>query len=226
MAGAARAAETETCIINIDHRTDEQDGEQDAGGSTLDANSENSALLSIDKRDPELKRLVQPRDEAAVKLRNGNRTDSVTTQVNPIEIEAALLIEIDNDPKLKRVLQEWEKLSKVESLRVEKITARAIVFKNELYQLIGFYSVFQGVVLTAVAQTNLIKCNQSWGPASLSVLASIATLAGVCNKLNHYNKVKRTLKKATTDLKVRVFIFCREQIDLESWASREEMKPG
>jgi hypothetical protein len=205
MAGAARAAERETCIIDIDRRTEEQDGEQDAGGSTLDANLENSALLSIDKRDPELKRLVQPRDGAAAELRNGNRAESETVQVNPIEIEAALLIEIDNDPKLKRVLQEWEKLSKVESLRVEKVTARAIVFKNELYQLIGFYSVFQGVVLTAVAQTNLIKCHQSWGPAALSMLASIATLAAVCNKLNSYNKVKRTLKKARTDLKVRVF---------------------
>jgi hypothetical protein len=43
-----------------------------------------------------------------VELRNGNRAESVTVQVNPIEIEAARLLEIDNDPKLKRVLQEWE----------------------------------------------------------------------------------------------------------------------
>jgi hypothetical protein len=205
MAGAAPAGERETCIIDIGRRTKEQDGEQDAGGSALDANSENSALLSIDRRDPELNRLVQLRDGAPVELRKGNRAESETVQVNPIEIEAERLLEIDNDPKLKRVLQEWEKLFKVESLKVEKITARAIVVKNELYQLVGFYSVFQGVVLTAVAQTNLIKCNQSWGPAALSVLASIATLAGVCSKLNSYNKVKRTLKKATNDLKVRDF---------------------
>jgi hypothetical protein len=89
----------------------------------------------------------------------------------------------------------------VESLRVEKITARANGFKNELYQLIGFYSVFQGVILTSVAQTNLIKCNQSWGPATLSALASIATLAGVWNKFYSYNKEKRSLKKATNDFK-------------------------
>jgi hypothetical protein len=94
-----------------------------------------------------------------VELRNGNRAESETVQVNPIEVEAERLLEIDIDPKLKRVLQEWQKLFKVESLRVEKITAQAIVVNNELYQLIGFYSVFQGVVLTAVAQTNLIKCN-------------------------------------------------------------------
>ncbi len=108
MAGAAPAAERETCIIDIGRRTEEQDGEQDAGGSTLDANSENSALLSIDRRDPELNRPVQLRGGAAVELRNGNRAESVTVQVNPIEIEAARLLEIDNDPKLKRVLQEWE----------------------------------------------------------------------------------------------------------------------
>ncbi|CAM6045644.1 unnamed protein product [Sphagnum compactum] len=130
----------------------------------------------------------------------GEREICIIDIVNPIEIEAERLLEIDNDPKLKRVLKEWEKLFKVESLRVEKITARAIVVKNELYQLIGFYSVFQGVILTAVSQTNLIQCNQSWGPALLSVLASIATLGGVCNKLNSYNRVKRTLEKATNEL--------------------------
>ncbi|CAK9857285.1 unnamed protein product [Sphagnum jensenii] len=205
MAGAAPAGEKEGCVIEIGHCTEERDGEQDAGGAALDANSENSALLSRERRDPEVNRLVQPRDGAAGELSERNRAESETVQVNPIEIEAERLLEIDDDPKLKRVLKEWEKLFKVESLSVEKITARAIVVKNELYQLVGFYSVFQGVVLTAVAQTNLIKCNQSWGPASLSLLASIATLAGVCNKLNSYNKVKRSLKKATTDLKVRVF---------------------
>jgi hypothetical protein len=155
--------------------------------------------------DPRSEEQVQPRDEAAVEQRNGKRAEIEIAQVNPIEVEAARLIEIDNDQKLKRVLQEWEKQFKVESLRVEKKAAQAIVFKNELYQLIGFYSVFQGVVLTAVAQTNLIKCNQSWGPSALSMLASIATLAGVCNKFNSYNKVNRSLKNANTDLKVRVF---------------------
>jgi hypothetical protein len=151
--------------------------------------------------DPRSEEQVQPRDEAAVEQRNGKRAEIEIAQVNPIEVEAARLIEIDNDQKLKRVLQEWEKQFKVESLRVEKKAAQAIVFKNELYQLIGFYSVFQGVVLTAVAQTNLIKCNQSWGPSALSMLASIATLAGVCNKFNSYNKVNRSLKNANTDLK-------------------------
>jgi hypothetical protein len=166
MAGAAPAGEREAYIIDIGRYTEEQDGEQDAGGSALDANSKNSALLSIDRRDPELNRLVQLRDGAAVELSKRNRAESETVQVNPIEIEAERLLEIDDDPKLKRVLQEWEKRFKVESLSVEKITARATVIKNELYQLVGFYSVFQGVVLTAVAQTNLIKCNQSWGPAN------------------------------------------------------------
>jgi len=158
MAGAAPAGEREAYIIDIGRYTEEQDGEQDAGGSALDANSKNSALLSIDRRDPELNRLVQLRDGAAVELSKRNRAESETVQVNPIEIEAERLLEIDDDPKLKRVLQEWEKRFKVESLSVEKITARATVIKNELYQLVGFYSVFQGVVLTAVAQTNLIKC--------------------------------------------------------------------
>jgi hypothetical protein len=89
--------------------------------------------------------------------------------VNPSEIEADCLVDIDSVPKLKRILTEWENRFQVSSLTIEKKSTRSINAKNELYQLIGFYSVFQGVVLTAVAQTSLIQCQQSWGPVSLAV---------------------------------------------------------
>ncbi len=45
-----------------------------------------------------------------MELRNGNRAESETVQVNPIEVDAERLLEIYIDPKLKRVLQEWQKL--------------------------------------------------------------------------------------------------------------------
>ncbi len=117
--------------------------------------------------------------------------------VNPREIEAERLLEIDSVPKLKRILKEWEKRFEVSSLRIEEKSTRSINAKNELYQLIGFYSVFQGVVLTAVAQTSLIHCQQSWGPVSLSLLASIATIVSVYIKLKDYSDHRKALEEET-----------------------------
>jgi hypothetical protein len=108
---------------------------------------------------------------------------------------------------LNRALIDWEKRFKVALSRIDKKRTRSINTKNELYQLIGFYSVFQGVVLTAVAQTNLIRCSQSWGPASLSLLASVATIASVYAKLKDYSQLRRALEEETNDSRVSVSIF-------------------
>ncbi len=126
--------------------------------------------------------------------------------VNPREIEAERLLEIDSVPKLKRILKEWEKRFEVSSLRIEEKSTRSINAKNELYQLIGFYSVFQGVVLTAVAQTSLIHCQQSWGPVSLSLLASIATIVSVYIKLKDYGDHRKALEEETAISQVRAFL--------------------
>jgi hypothetical protein len=94
----------------------------------------------------------------------------------------------------------------VSSLRIEKKNTRSINAKNELYQLIGFYSVFQGVVLTAVAQTSLMQCQQSWIPVSLSLLASIATIVSVYIRLKNYSDHRKALEEETAISKVRAFL--------------------
>ncbi len=121
--------------------------------------------------------------------------------VNPSEIEADCLVDIDSVPKLNRILTEWENRFEVSSLRIEKKSTRSINAKNELYQLIGFYSVFQGVVLTAVAQTSHIQC-----PVLLSLLASIATIVSVYIKLESYSRHRKALEEETADSKVRAFL--------------------
>ncbi|KAH9530766.1 hypothetical protein CY35_19G001900 [Sphagnum magellanicum] len=107
------------------------------------------------------------------------------------ELEVECLLQIEKDPKLNRALIDWETQFKVALSRIEKKRTRSINTKNELYQLIGFYSVFQGVVLTAVAQKNLIRCSQSW-----------ATIASVYAKLKDYSQLRRALEEETNDSKV------------------------
>ncbi|CAM6012457.1 unnamed protein product [Sphagnum balticum] len=123
-------------------------------------------------------------------------------EVNPAEEEARCRLEIEKDKKLKLTLRAWEEQYKITRERVEKKSTRAINVKNEFYQLIGYYSVFQGVVLTAVAQSSTIFCKQSWGPASLSLLATIVTVLGVHFKLIDYTSIKIALDQEIKDSKV------------------------
>jgi hypothetical protein len=74
--------------------------------------------------------------------------------------------------------------------------------KNEVYQLIGFFSVFQGVVLTAVAQASQLHCHTCWIPISLSILASVVTIAGVIQKLDQIKDFQKTVHSEEDSLKV------------------------
>jgi len=204
-------------VVNIDRNIEEQD---EASSSTL-KDSETRALLSEPDRfarESETRdstngceiELVLQGPPAASTERNEEEeeeeAEEVVVLVNPIEKEADCLVDIDSVPKLKRILTEWEKRFEASSVRIEKKSTRSINAKNELYQLIGFYSVFQGVVLTAVAQTNLIQCQQSWGPVSLSLLASIATIVSVYIKLKDYSEHRKALEEEIADSKVRAFL--------------------
>jgi hypothetical protein len=192
MAGGPKEGEICVVVDIIDGLTEEQEG-----GSTLNANKESEALRRLHE-DPKLSRFLEEWEkyveDAAAHVESKN--------VNPIEVEVECLLQIENDPKLNRALIDWEEQFKLASSRIEKKRTRSINAKNELYQLIGFYSVFQGVVLTSVAQTNLIRCSQSWGPASLSLLASVATIASVYAKLKDYSQLMRALEEETQDSKV------------------------
>jgi hypothetical protein len=55
-----------------------------------------------------------------------------------------------------------------------------------MYQLLGFYSVFQGVVFNTVATSTKLTCQSSWLPAVLSLLIFVSTATSVHYKLTDY----------------------------------------
>jgi hypothetical protein len=122
--------------------------------------------------------------------------------VNADEVKAERLCEIANCQKLSLLLKDWEKQFKVARERIETKTTRTNSAKNDLYQWIGFFSVFQGVVLTAVAQSSTLGCQQSWAPASLSLIASVVTIVSVHFKLKSYRALEFNLASETYDSKI------------------------
>jgi hypothetical protein len=125
--------------------------------------------------------------------------------VNADEVKADRLYDIAKNEKLNLLLKDWEKQFKVARERIETKTTRTNSAKKDLYQWIGFFSVFQGVVLTAVAQSSTLGCHQSWAPALLSLIASVVTIVSVRFKLKSYRALEVNLEDETYYSTVRTF---------------------
>lgn len=115
------------------------------------------------------------------------------------------LLYIESSPVHKKALEEYQRKEKLFTSRVERKTKKVGSLKNEVYQMLGFFSVFQGVVLTAVAQSNLLHCNNKWSPIVLSVLASVLTIAAVTQKLSQVSSLQKTINSEERSLKVCSF---------------------
>ena len=119
---------------------------------------------------------------------------------------------IDGDKKhmlYKVALEHWEAKDRLFTTRVEKKTKQSLSVRNEIYQLVGFYSVVQGVLLTAVAQSNLLHCNNWWSVFTLSALASFVTVFGVKQKFDTILALEKTIETEAISRKVlyHCFIF-------------------
>jgi hypothetical protein len=114
-------------------------------------------------------------------------------QASTAELNA--LLEIEKDDFLRLQLKNWEEQAASIAKKIERKETRTFVVKNELYQLTGFYIVFQGVVLTAVAQASALTCRQWWSPFTLSLIASIVTIVAFYQKLDAFRDVKDNLKE-------------------------------
>lgn len=121
------------------------------------------------------------------------------------EIEAICLVEIEKEPKLKLILADWESKYKESKSRIDRKESLSLSVKNEIYNLIGFFSAFQGLVLTTVSQASALTCHNWWAPFALSLLCSIATLFGVCHKFYNFFNWKRAADKEIQNTKVE---FC------------------
>jgi hypothetical protein len=116
--------------------------------------------------------------------------------------ELGSLLEIENDPILRLQLKNWEEHAKSISRRIERKENRTYAVKNEVYQLLGFYLVFQGVVLTAVAQASVLTCEEWWSPFILSSMTSIVAIVGVYQKLQSLHDVEENLRDERTSYQV------------------------
>lgn len=104
------------------------------------------------------------------------------------------LLWIKTSERHQKALNFWSAQDALCTRRVDSKRKQGLAVQNEVYQLIGFYSVFQGLLLTAVSQSNFLHCNNWWSAFSLSGFASIIALIGICQKCRAVWELERTIE--------------------------------
>jgi hypothetical protein len=128
------------------------------------------------------------------------------TAVDAADLERGIIIklqEIQADETLKYAYDIWQRREAQLKKRIANHESRVSNLTNEIYQLLGFASAFQGLLLTAVAQASQLKCHNVGIPLALSLFATVVTLAGVWQKRGIITKLKRTLSTEDLVRKVR-----------------------
>jgi hypothetical protein len=100
----------------------------------------------------------------------------------------------DTKENLCRVaLEDWQSSAELMGKRVERKEKEIRSTRNEIYQVVGFYSAFQGLLLTAIAQSNLLHWNNRGYPLALSAFATGIAATGVVQKNKIISDWKNTL---------------------------------
>ncbi len=99
-------------------------------------------------------------------------------------------------------LEDWQRSAELMGKRVEKREKEIRSTRNEIYQVVGFYSAFQGLLLTAIAQSSLLHWNNRGYPLALSALATGITATGVVQKNKIISDWKKTLDSENPARKV------------------------
>jgi hypothetical protein len=74
--------------------------------------------------------------------------------------------------------------------------------KNEIYQVVGFFSAFQGLLITAAAQSNLLRCNNVGFVLALSAYATAVAVFGIWQKITAVEELRSANIKNTDCIKV------------------------
>ncbi len=135
------------------------------------------------------------------------------THMSKLETEFRNLLVFSNLPVTKAnlcrvALEDWQSSAELMGKRVEKRQKEIRSIRNEIYQVVGFYSAFQGLLLTAIAQSSLLHWNNRGYPLALSAFATGIAATGVVQKNMIIRDWKKTIASENPARKVPfVFLF-------------------
>jgi len=99
------------------------------------------------------------------------------TAVDVADLQQGIIIklqEIEGNARLQFAHGRWQSLEAEFKERIANNGSQVSNLTNEIYQLLGFASTFQSLLLTAVAQASQLKCHHVGIPLALSLFALLS----------------------------------------------------
>jgi hypothetical protein len=105
---------------------------------------------------------------------------------------------IEQSPLHNLALKDWKRKEKELNERATRRESKSQDLHTQIYNIIGWYAVFQGVVLTAVAQLTQTYngspvCGKTWFPVVLTGFGTVVTIVGVVRLLLDLQKLETTI---------------------------------
>ncbi|KAG0620740.1 hypothetical protein M758_4G239500 [Ceratodon purpureus] len=129
-------------------------------------------------------------------------------------LNAKNLVWIKQNSLYSEAHQNWEGFKKATADRLERREKRSEELTNQIYNLVGFFSVFQGVIFTAVTQLTQSTqpapvgcpsrpplCRKVWVPAVLSGLAAFVAAVGIWLKFSDLHSIDKLIHSGKQDQK-------------------------
>ena len=113
------------------------------------------------------------------------------------------ILAIQNDPVYEVALREWDRREAYLGNRVDRREKASADLVNQLFNIVGFFSVFQGVVLTAVSQLKSdTSCGIIWFPVILSTVACVVSIVGLRIKFRNLKELEDSIRDEKSAQKV------------------------
>ncbi|CAM6029714.1 unnamed protein product [Sphagnum balticum] len=84
--------------------------------------------------------------------------------------------------------------------------------KNEIYQVVGFFSAFQGLLITAAAQSYLLPCNNAGFVLALSAFGTPVAVFGIVQKNTVITDVRRGTSSDKRGMEVNTLVLRYDEI--------------
>jgi hypothetical protein len=136
-----------------------------------------------------------------VRLAASNKLPAVVAEDEKLahRVAANLLSINENNPLHKSALDDWLQTQKGLFESLSRRQARSADLTNQIYNIIGWFAVFQGVVLTAVTQMTQTHtggkplCGKIWFPIVLTCFGTAVTATGVFYKFRGLKSLELTI---------------------------------
>ena len=124
-----------------------------------------------------------------------------------------VIMSIEKSPAHKELRNIWSVDRKAFEAQKWDQEEEARQLRAEVYHVTSMALIFQGVIFTAISQTNLLSCSLVWSPICLSAIVGLVSMIAVADKIYELGIVKNEINR--TDANINALVSMLDRLDKE-----------